>query len=288
MSKYLIINADDFGYNAEQTEAICELFEEKLISSTSFLCVTPYSETAAKIAKEKSIPVGVHLTINSDSKSEPWKSLGGCKSLCDENGLYNDQRKLALNAKRSEVAAELEAQYAFLVSHGITVDHADNHCGTLYGINGRRFYIDAFDFCKRHSLPYRFPKKPDFIARQLGIGSVPKIVRAFQGAIVSSGAKRGVKMLDDLVSNPWGMDKIPNRDALQKYYLDAVESCCDGVTEMFLHPSKEKFDPTGAWKKRVYEYEILKSGDLLQKAKENNITVISWADFAQMKSEEKP
>lgn len=286
MDKYLIINADDFGYNQEQTDAICELLKEGLISSTSFLCVTPYSSVAAKRAKDENISIGVHLTINSDSPDEPWQSLGGNKSLCDENGLYFDQKKLTFNAKRREVAAELEAQYNFLVSQGITVDHADNHCGTLYGINGRRFYIDAFDFCQKHSLPYRFPKKPDFIARQLGIKSVPKIVRAFQNAIVSKGTKRDVKLLDDLVSNPWGMDKIPNRDTLQKYYLDAIDSCTCGVTEMFLHPSKEKFDPTGAWKKRVYEYEILKSGNLLQKAKEKNIKVISWADFAQMDSEE--
>lgn len=286
MDKYLIINADDFGYNREQTEAICELLEKKLISSTSFLSVTSYSEEAAKIAKENSISVGVHLAINSDRGNEPWKSLGGCKSLCDENGLYSDTKKITFNAKRREVAAELEAQYDFLISHGVTVDHADNHCGTLYGINGRRFYIDAFDFCKKHSLPYRFPKKPTFIARQLGINNVPKPVCALQKAIVSKGEKRGVRMLDDLVSNPWSTKDIPNCDALKKYYLDAVDSCCDGVTEMFLHPSKEREDPTGDWKKRVYEYEILKSGDLLQRAKEKNIKVISWADFAELDLEE--
>ena len=88
------------------------------------------------------------------------------------------------------------------------------------------------------------------------------------------------------MSNPWSAKDIKDCDALKRYYLDAVENCCAGVTEMFLHPAKERDDPTGNWKKRVFEYEILKSGDLLQIAKEKNIKVISWADFAAMDTEE--
>ena len=286
MNKYLIINADDFGYNKEQTDAITELYKERLISSTSFLCVTEYSEEAAKRAKEENIPVGVHLAINSDKGNEPWKSLSRSASLCNENGLESNGKELALHARRREVAAELEAQYNFLISRGLTGDHADNHCGTLYGINGRRFYLDAYDFCRRHSLPYRFPKKPDFIARQLNLKKVPGPVCALQRMIVKKGLKAGVRLLDDLVSNPWSAKDIRSCDELKEYYLDAVENCSCGVTEMFLHPAKEKDDPTGEWKKRVFEYEILKSGDLLQKAEDKKIRIISWADFARMSQEE--
>ena len=32
MNKYLIINADDFGYNEQQTDAITELYKNGLIS----------------------------------------------------------------------------------------------------------------------------------------------------------------------------------------------------------------------------------------------------------------
>ena len=84
MNKYLIINADDFGYNEQQTDAITELYKNGLISSTSFLCVTPYSETAAKRAVAEKIPVGVHLAINSDNENEPWTSLSASSSLCNE------------------------------------------------------------------------------------------------------------------------------------------------------------------------------------------------------------
>ena len=57
MSRYLIINADDFGYNPQQTRAIDELFSEGLISSTSLMSVAPDSKNAAEIAKNKNLNV---------------------------------------------------------------------------------------------------------------------------------------------------------------------------------------------------------------------------------------
>lgn len=278
--KYLIINADDLGYNPEQTKAITELYGAGLITSTSVLTVAEDAESAAERAASLNIPVGVHLTINSDSEENRWQSLSGEKSLSDARGLYADAKQLALHSKRREVARELEAQYRFLTDKGCKVDHADNHCGTLYGINGRRFYIEAYEFCAAHSLPYRFPKTPYFLERQLG-RRVPKPVIALQRHIVKEGEKRGVKMLDDLVSNPYSVDRIKNYDELRNYYLSAVDNCIDGVTEMFLHPAYP-VEGDREWEKRVMEFELLKSGDILQRAKEKRVEVVSWKIFSEL------
>ena len=150
MSKFLIINADDFGYNHEQNEAIKELLEKGLITSTSLMPVAPDAEDAVNFSAEKQIPVGVHLTINSDGENSRWKSLTGAESL-GVDGLYANQKDLTFKAKRKDVRKELEAQYQYITENGARVDHADNHCATLYGINGRRFFLDAFDFCAEHS-----------------------------------------------------------------------------------------------------------------------------------------
>ena len=66
MSRYLIINADDFGYNSEQTRAIDELYSEGLISSTSLMSVAPDAKSAAEIACNKNFSIGIHLTLNSE------------------------------------------------------------------------------------------------------------------------------------------------------------------------------------------------------------------------------
>ena len=285
MGRYLIINADDFGYNSEQTKAIEELYEKGLISSASLMPVAPNAKSAAEIACNKNLSVGIHLTVNSDSPENRWQSLSGGKSLSDGDGLYADQLKLALHLRRKDVAAELEAQYKFAENAGCEIDHADNHCGTMYGINGRRFYIDAYEFCQNHALPYRFPKSPAFIERQLG-RKAPSPILALHRKIVNEGVKRNIVMLDDLVANPWNMQRIGNRDALLNYYLDAVANCREGVTEIFMHPSYplDGTENQGEWMKRVFEFEILKSGALLEKAEKENIKVISWSQIKEYAS----
>ena len=276
MSKYLIINADDFGYNEQQNNAIIELLNEGLITSTSLLTVAPQAKAAVDFSKKNNIGVGVHLTINSDNENNKWQSLSNVKSFKD--GLPHSQKDLIFKTTRKDVRKELEEQYRFITDNGGTVDHADNHCGTLYGINGRRFYIDAFDFCAEHKLPYRFPKTSGFLERQLG-RSVPEVLKQYQQVIVRSGVKRGVKLLDDLVSNPWSISRIGDCNTLEKYYLDAVDNCIDGVTEIFLHPALPTNNNDAEWQKRVFEYEILKSGCLLERAKQKGITVVSWKIF---------
>ena len=276
MSKYLIINADDFGYNEQQNSAIIELLKDGLITSTSLLAVAPKAIDAVDFSMKNTVDVGVHLTINSDNENKKWQSLSGTNSF--KNGLPHSQKDLVFKTKRRDVRQELEKQYRFITDNGGTVDHADNHCATLYGINGRRFYIDAFDFCKEHKLPYRFPKTSGFLERQLG-RSVPEIVKKYQQMIVRAGEKRGVKMLDDLVSNPWSISRIRDYNTLEKYYLDAVDNCIDGVTEMFLHPALPIDGNQGEWQKRVFEYQILKSGCLLDRAKQKGVNVVSWKIF---------
>lgn len=278
MAKYLIINADDFGLNHEQNEAIKDLLTNKLITSTSLMSVAPKATDATTFAKSIDFPVGVHITLNSDEKNYTYASLTGAPSLGKDGNFWLESKNLTFKAKRKDVRAELEAQYRYITDKGAKVDHADSHCGTVYGINGRRFYLDAFDFCKEHNLPFRFPKTVGFLERQIGM-KIPTPIVKIQQMIVHTAEKRGVKLLDDLVSNPWSMDKIKDYDTLKKYYLDAVDNCIDGVTEIFLHPALPNESCGKEWQKRDFEYQLLKSGDLLQRAEDKGIKVVGWNVF---------
>lgn len=278
MAKYLIINADDFGLNHEQNEAIKYLLQNKLITSTSLMSVASEAKDATSFVKDIAFPVGVHITLNSDEKDYTYPSLTSAPSLGKDGNLWLESKNLTFKAKRKDVRAELEAQYRYIKDNGARVDHADSHCGTVYGINGRRFYLDAFDFCKEHNLPFRFPKTVGFLERQMGT-KIPAPVIKIQQMIVHSAEKRGVKLLDDLVSNPWSMDKIKDYDTLREYYLDAVDNCIDGVTEIFLHPALPNESYAREWQKRDFEYQLLRSGDLLQRAKDKGIEVVGWEVF---------
>ena len=78
------------------------------------------------------------------------------------------------------------------------------------------------------------------------------------------------------------MDRIKDYDTLRKYYLDAVENCIDGVTEIFMHPAYPIDDKPSEWTKRVYEFKLLQSGDLLEAAHKNNIELVSWSVFKDL------
>ena len=277
MAKYLIINADDFGLNKEQNDAIKDLIKNKLITSTSLMSVAAQANDATDFAKDIDFPVGVHITLNSDEEAYRYPPLTGAKSL-GEDYFWSQSKNLTFRAKRKDVRRELEAQYRYITDKGAKVDHADSHCGTVYGINGRRFFLDAFDFCKEHNLPFRFPKTVGFLERQIGM-KIPAPVAKLQQMIVQSAEKRGVKLLTDLVSNPWSIDRIKDYDTLRNYYLDAVDNCIDGVTEIFLHPALPNESYGKQWQKRDFEYQLLKSGDLLERAEDKGIEVVGWNVF---------
>ena len=59
----LIVNADDWGYNQMTTDAILATFDAERISSTSAMIYMSDSERAAAIAKERGLPVGLHLNF---------------------------------------------------------------------------------------------------------------------------------------------------------------------------------------------------------------------------------
>lgn len=280
-NRYLIINADDFGVNESTNTAICELFEKRLITSTSLLTVAPFSKQAVKLASTKKLAAGVHLTINSDDSINRWQSNSGAKSLSDYKGLRYSTKEIALKTKSKDVTKELEAQYRFMLDNGCKPDHADNHCGTLYGINGRLFFVNAFRFCRKYDLPFRFPKSPAFLARQFG-GKAPAALILAHKILIKAAKHYDVCLPDDMFSNPYRINKIHSYESLRKYYIDELNRTDPGITEVFLHPSypinSDSSVNDDEWLKREYELRLLKSGDLLQIIEDKEITLCSWAN----------
>jgi chitin disaccharide deacetylase len=59
----LIVNADDFGASPRTSDPIIGLFCERIISSASAMVRMRDSARAASLARERSIPVGLHLNL---------------------------------------------------------------------------------------------------------------------------------------------------------------------------------------------------------------------------------
>ena len=274
MDKYLILNADDFGYDAETNEAVEALLQSERITSVSLLAPAPAADDAVSRAKRLGVPVGVHLCLTADAAG--WKSVSGAKSF--GGSLPRDAGSLMFGATRRDVRAELAAQYGRVAATGCGVDHADAHSGALYGLAGRRFYLDAFDLCALHALPFRFPKTPGFFLRETG-GKAAPAVKALHRAVLRQAEKRNLFLPDDVWSDPRKPESIESRDSLFAYYLNAVRACGVGVTEIFLHPRAAEAEPGSPWLKRRWEYELLLSGALLKEAKNCGVKVVGPAQY---------
>lgn len=277
--RYLIINADDFGMNSAMNAAIDNLFCQNAITSSTLLSPASHAADACRMAAEKGYPVGVHWTLHSEWEDDLWPALSGLNSLSDGNAMLpGDGKRMARSAKGADVTRELTAQYQFMVSNGCTPDHADSHGGTLYGLNGRLFFINAFKVCKKYGLPFRFPKTDGFLRRQLG-GEVPVAIKAAHRAVVLLAQAMGVRLIDNFVTHPDPVKKIDGYADLCGYYEKELAAAPAGFTEVFLHPALKDAAMaarTAQWQKREWEYRYLSEGRLIDFARREGFEPVSW------------
>lgn len=281
--RYLIINADDFGNSKGANEAIHTLFKEKRITSSTLMAPAVKADEALQLASENDYPVGVHLTINSDFDLLRWQSVlprEEVPSLNDEKGLHHDPELLAKSVKASQLNKELDAQVQYMISKGCIPDHADNHCGTLYGMNGRLFFINAFKLCKRYNYPFRFPKGRGFLEEKFG-KNVPTHISAAHKGISGLAKMMGVPLLDEMFTNPYSTKDIGCFENLRDYYIKQIRSMGEGITEMFLHPcvsdpAMEKI--TDEWPKRIWEFQLLMDDTFFKIIDEEGIQLVSWGE----------
>jgi predicted glycoside hydrolase/deacetylase ChbG (UPF0249 family) len=284
--KFLIINADDFGVCPQTNKAIVELYTEKLISSTSLIASGTAFHDAIEQAQKSNIKVGVHFAFNSDYSNHLWQAISDkelVSSLVDADGFFhNDTNLFNKGAISTELDIEMQNQYDIIAKSGVSIDHADSHCGTLYGINGRLFFINAFRFCKKYNLPFRFPKNPEFLQDYFA-NKVPPMIKIAHKAVVFISKLYGVKLINNMISNPYKLKDIPNYKALEDYYLDKIRNLQPGVTELFLHPSYDAPSLcSNEWKKRIYELEFLHSQNFQTALKDSGAEICSYEIFKSL------
>jgi predicted glycoside hydrolase/deacetylase ChbG (UPF0249 family) len=126
--KWLIVNADDFGWSAKRNAGIMEAHRRGIVSSASILVYAPGYREAVKMAKlMPELDVGLHLNL---SDGEPL--VLGHKTLVGDDGRFFGKQEARRRAAErlfdpDEVAAETEAQVAALQEAGLKVTHVDGH-----------------------------------------------------------------------------------------------------------------------------------------------------------------
>jgi hypothetical protein len=139
-ARLLILNADDFGMCHAVNEAVFQVLEEGIASSTTLMVPCPWMEHALHFLKgHPQIPFGVHLTVISEWPDYRWGPVlarDKVPSLVDEDPpgqaryFYSFERMPRFLAQVSldQLEAEFRAQIEVVLAAGLRPTHLDWHC----------------------------------------------------------------------------------------------------------------------------------------------------------------
>ena len=173
----LILNADDFGLSASVNKGIIECFNEGLISSTTMMMNTPYTDEAIKLAKEHNIKnIGVHLNLTYGKSVLPASEV---PSLVDENGTFHYVCMLGYYTQYLDAKKELRAQIEKFLDSGLTPDHLDHHHYFNEIPNILKAYLEL---AAEYKLPVRsMDENARARAREMGVKTTDEFSFAFHG-----------------------------------------------------------------------------------------------------------
>ena len=132
MTRTLIINADDLGYDPAVTRGILRAMREGVVTSSTLMVNTPFSEAAAKDARGLSI--GLHLNL---ARHPPVSPRFPSALLSD--GAFDEARAATLTAQavEDETLAQLDRLEALVGRRATHVDvhkHLHTHRAVLEGV----------------------------------------------------------------------------------------------------------------------------------------------------------
>jgi predicted glycoside hydrolase/deacetylase ChbG (UPF0249 family) len=129
--KQLVINADDLGICEASNVAIAEAYRHGVLTSASLMACGPAFEHAVQhvVEPHPGLAVGLHLCLTSGRSVLAAEQI---PLLVDDQGRFRHGFLALLRASRraearTQIRRELEAQFARLETHGVTISHIDSH-----------------------------------------------------------------------------------------------------------------------------------------------------------------
>lgn len=295
MSRYLIINADDFGMCHSANLAVMDLFEKGGITSATIMAPCPWAKEAAVwAAKHPEYAVGLHLTTTSEWGNYRWAPVAdNVPSLKDEEGfMWHESDQFEAHADLTDVRKEINAQYDRLHQFGFNPSHFDNHMGSLYGVATGRFELLSLTIeeCANHGgMPFRFPSKftdEQFGNKTLDINVPKEVIMGLIEPMIKGANEAGVAILDYLMPGDWNGPQSESYENFREYIFEKYRAFPDGITETYIHPvleSDEIKGICGSWQRRNWEYKLFSDPKTLEFIKSQNIELINYRDLKKLR-----
>ena len=115
--RYLLVNADDFGFTRDVNVGIVDAHRNGILTATTLMATGPaFSHAVALAAANPTLDIGVHLQmVQGPSLSRPGKDLP------------NTVTELLFSLHQWDVQSEINAQIEKILESGIRPTHLDTH-----------------------------------------------------------------------------------------------------------------------------------------------------------------
>ncbi|MFB9330408.1 polysaccharide deacetylase family protein [Paenibacillus aurantiacus] len=285
--RLLIVNADDFGLCHAVNQGIQSLLSDGIVSSATLMTPCGWAREAALwSARHRHLDVGVHLTFTSEWDAYKWGPVyrgGSTQSLVTDEGYFHkDAKSFERFADPAEVRQELVAQIEMALALGVELTHADNHMGSLYGIQtGRHFIAEVFDVCAEYGLPFRLPRN---LLLEDGQVAPPELASQ-AGRMAKLADEKGVVVLDYLLGLPFRGAPGETFDSFKTQMIALLRNLHPGVSEVILHPSlvtDELLAFHGEPLRRGMEMELFRDPDIRRTIAEEGILPVRWRDLREL------
>ncbi|NNG00666.1 MAG: ChbG/HpnK family deacetylase [Desulfobacteraceae bacterium] len=226
MTRYLVVNADDYGLCGEISSGIIDAHTNGIVTATSVVTVGDYFENGLAALIASNLSTGIHLTIVGGETP----LTGPIKGLTDGNGRFYTTyaqvvpRILSRRYEARGLERELFEQVSRLKDTGLEISHLDSH-QHLHLLPGIR------DMAIR-------------IAKKFGIKwvRVPRSHRCSPGALGMNFLSRGLKPRLRhhhlrYTDNSLGFDAGGNMD--ESTLATLITHCRQGTNELIFHPGHD-------------------------------------------------
>jgi predicted glycoside hydrolase/deacetylase ChbG (UPF0249 family) len=136
-AKLLIIHGDDIGMSNSVTTASFDGFVNSSINSGSVMVPCPWLlEVVDFSSKNPEFDLGLHLTLTAEWKNYKWDGVSSSNQISsllnDKNHFYDNTMDVFFKANPEEVRKEIQAQIDLSRYVGLNPSHIDSHMGSLF------------------------------------------------------------------------------------------------------------------------------------------------------------
>ncbi|MGH7976236.1 MAG: hopanoid biosynthesis-associated protein HpnK [Limisphaerales bacterium] len=268
----LIVNADDFGSSSSVNEAVIRAHRDGILTTASLMVNENGFDEAVKFAKENpKLGVGLHLTLLQGHSTLPPEKIPG---LVNSRGEFsNSPVGVGLNyffkrSLREQLRAEIHAQFEKFHLTGLPLDHVNGHLhlhlhpvvfkilmdnSEQLGITHLRLTRDCLAHSRKMSRGHFFYKIShaaifEFLSSRARKTLAAKKIRHAQ---ITFGLLQNARVDED-------------------YILKLLPELPDGDSELYSHPSLDKFK---------HEFDALASPRVRELVKKTGIELIRYQDL---------